>query len=63
MRPNVTWICDQCARNLGAQWWEGHVATYHSDECGVCHEYVTVTEPRDFRWRSEDPQPSKGILR
>ena len=53
MRPDVSWICDDCALTSGGEFVPGHVATYHIDKCGVCGKEVAVTETRDFRWGGE----------
>jgi len=45
------WICVDCAKAVGADFYEGHVATFHTGPCGVCLETKRVTEPRDFKWR------------
>jgi hypothetical protein len=47
----LAWICPQCAYDAGARPFPGHLATFHTDECGSCHEQRSVTEPRDFDWR------------
>jgi len=47
----VSWICTECAMKMGAGFYEGHVSTYHTGECGVCKQGTRVTEPRDFKWR------------
>jgi hypothetical protein len=43
------WICDDCGSKHGKRP-EGNPygATYHSDWCGVCFEWKSVTEPRDW---------------
>lgn len=52
MRPDVEWICDTCALEMGGEYIPGHVMTYHEGVCEVCDDITTksVTEPRDFRW-------------
>lgn len=47
----VSWICRDCAMEMGAGFYEGHVASFHEARCGVCFDLKRVTEPRDFKWR------------
>ena len=56
LKPYPTWICIACAQNalteeeLKSQ--EGHLATFHYGICGVCGEFKSVTEPRDYNFPS-----------
>jgi len=43
-----TWVCSDCARDTGATWPKGHVATFHMGICDVCNHNKSVTEPRDW---------------
>lgn len=42
------WVCNDCAQERGASMPDGHIATWHGDTCGICKEYKSVTQPRDF---------------
>lgn len=46
MKPEF--VCTDCAVAAGGKMPEGHVATWHEGECGVCHQVKAVTQPRDF---------------
>jgi rubrerythrin len=46
----ATWICHECAIDSGGKAIDGHVATFHPDDCSICKKYRAVTEPRDYRW-------------
>lgn len=50
MRPHVEWICYDCAKKHGGESIPYHVATFHTNICGMCGEERTVTEPRDYNW-------------
>lgn len=50
MRPDVPWICVQCAEKHGGVMHEDHVATWHTGYCPLCHDLKSLTEPRDFKW-------------
>lgn len=40
------WICGKCGVKYGKK--PCGTATWHSDTCGVCGNWRSVTEPRDF---------------
>lgn len=40
------WVCTDCGNKYGSH--ACGVATFHDDDCGICGEYKSVTEPRDF---------------
>ena len=44
--PYPIWVCMDCALESGGR--VPQVATWHEDICGVCGQYKTCTEPRDF---------------
>lgn len=44
------WICQRCAENNGGVMPDTHLATFHQDICDVCNRWVSVTEPRDYRY-------------
>lgn len=48
MSEYPSWVCTPCAKAAGAKWPEGHVATFHQDQCGVCLKITEVTQPRDW---------------
>lgn len=56
MKPTPEWICKQCAERHCRGMPEGHIATWHVDECGVCGWRVAVTEPRDFGGMKNEPE-------
>lgn len=41
-----TWICNECGENHGNR--PAGISTWHPDFCGMCGEFKSVTEPRDF---------------
>ena len=43
-------ICSECADQAGAEWQEGHLATFWMGKCGICHVQKSVTSPSDFLW-------------
>lgn len=45
-----TWICNDCANKKGWKMPINHVATFHDDKCGDCHQLKSVTEPRDYNY-------------
>lgn len=43
------WVCSDCGAKHGKRpKGNPHGATYHNGQCGVCFEWKSVTEPRDF---------------
>lgn len=42
------WICTDCAVKNKGKFPKGHIATWHIEECGWCHENKAVTEPKDY---------------
>lgn len=51
--PELEWVCRECAAAQGGKVPDGHMPTWHIDRCGICEESKPVTEPRDFRPRSQ----------
>jgi len=47
------YICSDCARNKGAEWPEGHVATFHTGKCKVCREEAGVCAVSDWNWQDD----------
>ena len=45
-RDYPVWVCYPCGDRHGFK--ECGIATWHDDECGICGEFASVTEPRDF---------------
>ena len=45
-RDYPVWVCYPCGDRHGFK--KCGVSTWHDDECGVCGEFASVTEPRDF---------------
>lgn len=41
-----SWLCSQCA--LATNGRLPTMACFHMDICGVCNEWKSVTEPRDY---------------
>ena len=51
MKKQPAWVCLDCGNKLGARPKSAnsnHVSTWHNETCGVCLQYRSVTEPRDF---------------
>lgn len=46
--PN--YICSSCAIEKGAQWPEGHVATFHEDTCLFCTNVAALAHISDWNW-------------
>jgi hypothetical protein len=46
--PYPDWICRPCGFAYGRFPHTYRVSTYHQDTCGICGEFTTCTEPRDF---------------
>lgn len=44
----IDYICRKCAIEHGGTWPEGHLATFHTGECGVCHEVKSVCSYDDW---------------
>lgn len=40
------WVCYKCGKKYGS--FRCGLATWHQDHCGVCGEWQSCTEPRDF---------------
>ncbi len=53
------WICQSCGETYGKGMPEGHLATWHQNECGLCNDYTAVTEPRDFKHLKKWPLENK----
>jgi hypothetical protein len=47
-KPYPDWICRPCGFAYGRFPHTYRVSTYHQDTCGICGEFTTCTEPRDF---------------
>jgi hypothetical protein len=47
-KPYPDWICRPCGFAYGRFPGQDRVSTYHQDTCGICGEFTTCTEPRDF---------------
>ena len=45
-KPYPAWICSDCGDKWGRR--ECHIATWHTDPCGLCGKTTWVTEPRDY---------------
>lgn len=46
----VEFICPHCAVTLRGEWPEGHMATQHEDECGVCGTVGFLANTGDWNW-------------
>ena len=44
------YICAECARERGATWPKGHVATMHNDRCDCCGEERALSNVGDWDW-------------
>ena len=53
----VSFICYRCARIRGGSMADDHLATFHKGHCDVCGEIAIVTEPRDYRLKTEEVVP------
>jgi hypothetical protein len=53
--PYPAWICRPCGEEHGRGMPAGHVSTWHMDTCGVCGQFTSVSEPRDFRHLKQWP--------
>jgi hypothetical protein len=47
------WVCADCGEKHGRGMPVGHCAAWHEDQCGICGEWTSVTEPRDYRHLKE----------
>lgn len=43
-------ICSECAKANGATWPDGHVATFWTQNCDVCHEEKGICDVSDWNW-------------
>lgn len=59
-RNYPSWVCSECAKKAGGKWPDGHLGTFHDDECGVCREVKEVTEPRDWGYPEFKAEKRKG---
>jgi hypothetical protein len=61
---NVTSLCTACAKEHGATWPDGHMATFWMDECQVCHSQTSVCDVSDWNWpRGKRPARWSALLR
>jgi len=44
------YICTACAEECGGVWPEGHVATFHESECGLCGNRKALSNVGDWNW-------------
>lgn len=44
-----SYICRDCAKRLGGQWPEGHVATCHMGTCGWCLQTKSLAHHYDWQ--------------
>lgn len=49
---NYSVICVGCAGLLGGKMLESRQATWHVGECACCGEKKSVTQPRNYIWRT-----------
>ena len=54
-KPYPDWICRPCGFAYGRFPSQDRASTYHQDTCGICGEFTTCTEPRDFGHLREWP--------
>ena len=47
---DLTYLCAECAENLGGKWPEGHCATFHSAVCPVCNKEKGLANVGDWNW-------------
>lgn len=47
---DVEYICTDCAKGLGGNWPQGHLATFHTEKCDVCEEEKPVSNVGDWNW-------------
>lgn len=50
MHKSGAYICNPCATKNGAQWPEGHCATYHEAICPYCMSQSGVCHVSDWSW-------------
>jgi hypothetical protein len=53
--PYPDWICRICGSAHGIGMPAGHVSTWHIGPCGICGQFTSVTEPRDYGHLREWP--------
>lgn len=51
------YICRECADDCGGVWPEGHAATFHQGECGVCGKEKALCNVGDYNW----PDKARGM--
>ncbi len=44
------YLCNQCACQVGGEWPEGHVATFHPNTCEICGTKQSVCHSRAWRF-------------
>lgn len=50
IEPYPDYVCQDCAEKGGGSMPDGHLATWHMNECPCCLQFKPVTQPRDFRY-------------
>jgi hypothetical protein len=50
-------ICDDCAKEAGGRWPDGHMATSWIDECSVCGEPRKCCAKSDWLWGKQEKLP------
>jgi len=54
-------ICALCAKELGATWPNGHVATHWTAPCSVCHTRQGVCDVYDYNWPDHDVRERREL--
>lgn len=51
----MSYICTDCAKENGATWPEGHVATFHEATCQYCNQWCSICHLSDWNWPKDSP--------
>jgi len=47
---DISYLCAECAEELGGVWPKDHCATFHVAECNVCGEEKSLANVGDWDW-------------
>lgn len=65
MKNQPDWVCYDCGVKFGKHVRDG-ISTFHMNNCGVCGEWKSVTDPRNYGHldmnKVNNSKPTKGQI-
>jgi hypothetical protein len=57
----IDYLCRGCAKNLTAEWPDGHIATFHDAKCDVCGKIKGLSHRTDWDWSNKQLRIGREI--